>query len=64
MEQKKRIADSQVEIGQVMLPEDTNPAGNVHGGTIMKLVDNAAAVVASRHCRRNVVTASFSGNCT
>lgn len=55
---EKRVADSQVEVGQVMQPEDTNPAGNVHGGTIMKMVDNAAAVVASRHCRRNVVTAS------
>ena len=59
MEKEKMVADSQVEVGQVMLPVDTNPAGNVHGGTIMKLVDNAAAVVASRHCRKNVVTASI-----
>ncbi|HID96725.1 MAG TPA: acyl-CoA thioesterase [Thermodesulfobacteriaceae bacterium] len=55
----KTVSESQVVLAQVMLPEDTNPAGNVHGGTIMKLVDNAASVVAFRHCRRNCVTVSM-----
>ncbi len=55
----KTVSESKVSLAQVMLPEDTNPAGNVHGGTIMKLVDNAAFVAASRHCRRNVVTVSM-----
>lgn len=54
----KTVKHSMVQLAQVMLPEDTNPAGNVHGGTIMKLIDNAAYVVASRHARSNVVTAS------
>ena len=40
-----------------MNPADANPSGNVHGGTIMKLVDTAAGVCAMRHCRRRVVTA-------
>lgn len=40
-----------------MLPTDANPWGNVHGGTVMKLVDNVGGVVAARHCRRRVVTA-------
>ena len=40
-----------------MLPPDANPWGNVHGGTIMKLLDSAAGVVATRHCRSRVVTA-------
>lgn len=40
-----------------MLPDDANPQGNVHGGTIMKLVDTAAGVAAMRHCRTRVVTA-------
>ncbi|MHA1414599.1 MAG: acyl-CoA thioesterase, partial [Promethearchaeota archaeon] len=35
-----------------------NPAGNVHGGYILKLVDQAAAIVAARHTHKNVVTAS------
>ncbi len=54
----KPVSASKIVLTQVMLPEDTNSAGNVHGGTIMKLADNAAFVVASRHCRTNVVTAS------
>ncbi len=42
-----------------MLPVDANPMGNVHGGTILKLVDLAAAVSALRHARATVVTASI-----
>jgi acyl-CoA hydrolase len=42
-----------------LLPEDANPAGNVHGGVIMKHIDSAGGVAAFRHARRNVVTASI-----
>ena len=42
-----------------MIPQDVNPAGNVHGGVIMKLIDTAGAVVASRHARCNTVTVSI-----
>ncbi len=55
----KRVEDSSVIIAQVMIPQDANPAGNVHGGVIMKLIDTTAGVVASRHSRGNVVTASI-----
>ena len=33
-----------------MLPDDTNPPGNVHGGTILKLIEQAGAIVSGRHC--------------
>jgi len=56
---EKAVKDTSITIAQVMLPQDTNPAGNVHGGVIMKLIDTAAAVVASRHARCNTVTASI-----
>ncbi len=36
---------------------DANAAGFIHGGTIMKLVDEAAGLAAIRHSRRRVVTA-------
>ena len=36
---------------------DANSAGNVHGGTIMKLADEAAGLAGVRHSRRRVVTA-------
>jgi uncharacterized protein (TIGR00369 family) len=55
-EQGKQISESQVTISQVMLPTDANVYGNVHGGVIMKLVDDAGAIVATRHSRSIVVT--------
>jgi acyl-CoA hydrolase len=39
-----------------MLPEDANPHGNVHGGTLMKLADTAGGTCATRHARQPVVT--------
>ncbi|TYT73633.1 acyl-CoA thioesterase [Desulfobotulus mexicanus] len=56
--QGKTIKESRVILSHLMLPEDTNPAGNVHGGVIMKYIDNAAGVVAVRHARKLCVTAS------
>jgi uncharacterized protein (TIGR00369 family) len=55
----KKAKESSVIMAQVMVPQDVNPAGNVHGGVIMKLIDTTAGVVASRHARSNVVTASI-----
>jgi acyl-CoA hydrolase len=39
--------------------QDANAAGNVHGGTIMKMVDEVAGVAAVRHCGSRVVTAAL-----
>ena len=55
----KKVSESMVTLSHVVLPQDANPAGNIHGGVIMKLIDNAAGVVAHRHARSNVVTASI-----
>jgi uncharacterized protein (TIGR00369 family) len=55
----KTVRESAVIMNQVMGPPDLNIAGNVHGGTIMKLIDTAAGVVAIRHARTNAVTASL-----
>lgn len=55
----KKVSDSSVLMAQLMSPEDANIAGNVHGGVIMKLIDEAAGTVAARHARSNVVTASI-----
>ncbi|HEY6379612.1 MAG TPA: hotdog domain-containing protein [Candidatus Dormibacteraeota bacterium] len=50
---------SRTEIVQVMELTDVNLAGNVHGGSIMRLADTAAGVAASRHCGQRVVTAAM-----
>ncbi|HNR12781.1 MAG TPA: hotdog domain-containing protein [Thermodesulfobacteriota bacterium] len=54
----KTVSHSAVEMAHVMLPHHANPTGVVHGGELMKLMDNAAAVVAVRHSRCQVATAS------
>jgi uncharacterized protein (TIGR00369 family) len=54
----KTVSASRVILAQEMTPQDANPAGNVHGGHIMKLADSAAGVVAIRHSGRNCVTAT------
>ena len=56
---KRYTKDSSAVISRVMLPEDANAVGIVHGGVIMKEIDNAAGVVAVRHTRRICVTASI-----
>jgi uncharacterized protein (TIGR00369 family) len=55
----KKVSESTVILTQAMNPQDINPAGNVHGGVIMKLIDTAAGVVAVKHARTNAVTASI-----
>jgi len=55
----KRVKDSSIITSYVMMPEDANPSGNVHGGVIMKHIDNTAGIVAFRHTRSNSVTASI-----
>lgn len=33
-----------------MRPDDANVAGNVHGGTILKMIEEAGAIISTRHC--------------
>ena len=55
----RRVKDSIFITSIVTLPQDANAMGNVHGGVIMKHIDNAAGVVAVRHGGRPAVTASI-----
>jgi len=55
----KRVSDSETILSQVMMPIHANHYGNVHGGTILRLVDEAAFVAATKHARKNVVMASM-----
>jgi len=59
MKRAKPFSASKTILSMQMLPVDANPMGNVHGGTILKLVDTAAAVAALRHARTNIVSASI-----
>lgn len=43
----------------LMTPDMANFSGHVHGGTILKLLDQAAYAYAARYCKNYVVTASL-----
>jgi len=43
---------------RIMMPMDANNSGNVFGGAILRLIDEVGSVVALKHARTNVVTAS------
>jgi acyl-CoA hydrolase len=55
----KTVKKSSVKMAHLIMPQDANPTGIVHGGVVMKYIDEAAGVVAVRHAGRNVVTASI-----
>jgi acyl-CoA hydrolase len=53
------VANSRVQIVHWMGIADANSAGNVHGGTVMKLCDEAAGLAAIKHSRCRTVTAGI-----
>ncbi|MFJ5049572.1 acyl-CoA thioesterase [Streptomyces sp. NPDC088719] len=55
----KPTAASRTTLSHIMTGSDTNLLGTVHGGVIMKLVDDAAGAVAGRHSGGPAVTASM-----
>src|SRR5579872_7411468 len=55
----KPVSASQVVMARQMMPDDANPWGYIHGGVIMKMVDEAAGSAAIRHARCRVATAAI-----
>ena len=55
----KSMGASRISIAQLMQPEHANSHGNVHGGWIMKLVDEAGALACMRHAQQKVVTVAI-----
>ncbi len=55
-ELEKSPRSSRTILSQLMQPEHSNSQGNVHGGLIMKLVDEAGALACMRHSQGKVVT--------
>ncbi|MBN1563188.1 MAG: acyl-CoA thioesterase [Anaerolineae bacterium] len=53
------VSESRVTVSMLMNPEHANVLGNVHGGVIMKLVDEAGGLAAMRHARSPVVTVAI-----
>lgn len=54
----KTVSESQLEMVELVLPNDTNQLGNLLGGRLMHWVDIVAALAAAKHSNRVAVTAS------
>lgn len=52
------VRDSQSEMAEIILPNDTNPLGSLLGGRLMHWIDLAGAMAAHRHSHSYAVTAS------
>ncbi len=55
----KPVSESATVLATLVEPSQTNAMGNIHGGTIMKLADQAGGAAAIRHAGRICVTASI-----
>jgi acyl-CoA hydrolase len=53
----RTVADSRSVLVHWMGPADANSAGFVHGGVVMKLIDEVSGLAACRRSHRRVVTA-------
>lgn len=54
----KLVSASYTEMAQLMMPNDANFAGFVHGGVILSIADKVAYVCACRHAKSFCVTVS------
>lgn len=56
--EEKLVVQSTTTMTELIMPNETNPLGNLMGGYLMKWMDIAAAICASKHSEAHVVTAS------
>jgi len=54
----KKTSDSYTIMTEMIMPNDTNPLGNLMGGNLMRWMDIAGGICAGKHCEAHVVTAS------
>src|SRR3954469_24796698 len=58
-DQPRPVSRSRSELIRWMSIQDANSAGFVHGGTVMRMCDEAAGIASIRHCGMRVVTAGM-----
>lgn len=54
----KKVSESHTVMTEMIMPNDTNPMGNLMGGYLMRWMDIVAAICAGKHCEAYVVTAA------
>ncbi len=56
--QRRKVSESETVMTELIMPNDTNPIGNLMGGNLMRWMDIAAGICAAKHCNSYTVTAS------
>lgn len=54
----KKVSESKAVMTEMVMPNDTNPMGNLMGGNLLRWMDIVSSICAGRHCEAHVVTAS------
>ncbi len=54
----KKVIESRTIMTEMIMPNDTNPIGNLMGGNLLRWMDIVGGICAGRHCEAVVVTAS------
>ena len=54
----KKVSESRTVMTELIMPNDTNPMGNLMGGYLMRWMDIVCAICAGKHCQAHVVTAA------
>ena len=54
----KKVSESKTVMTEMIMPNDTNPIGNLMGGNLMRWMDIVGGICAGKHCEAHVVTAS------
>jgi len=52
----KKVSESKTVMTELIMPNDTNPMGNLMGGYLMRWMDIVSAICAGKHCEAHVVT--------
>ncbi len=55
---EKMVSESETIMTEMIMPNDTNPLNNLMGGNLMRWIDIAGGICASKHCEAYTVTAS------
>ena len=54
----KKVSESKSIMTEMIMPNDTNPLGNLMGGNLLRWMDIIGGICAGRHCEAHTVTAS------
>lgn len=58
MSKPKKVVESKTVMTEMVMPNDTNPMGNLMGGNLLRWMDIVSGICAGKHCEAYVVTAS------